>query len=204
MILSLVSDAALPGATWCQESIHHTLHSHWFFYIGASCHQVKWSCSCTIQNHMWCSGFILWNWDGRHIIGCPGSSPHAQHFGGIGTLSICSWDPHRDWQLYCPWHPCSPSSHEAFFFDMCYHWIKDRIAQGQFNLFWASGKQKREDYFTKHHPLAHHLLMCPLNLHTANHVSHMWGCDMYTTHCWPWLHVITRSGIFSPVKTEPI
>jgi len=27
-------------------------------------------------------------------------------------------------------------------FDMSYHWIKDRIAQGQFNLLWASGKQK--------------------------------------------------------------
>ena len=60
--------------------------------------------------------------------------------------------------------------------DMHYHWIKDRIAQGQYNLFWASGKQNRADYFTKHHPPAHHLQMCPLYLHTANHVSHMWGC----------------------------
>jgi len=46
-------------------------------------------------------------------------------------------------------------------FDMCYHWIKDRIAQGQFNHFWDSGKQNCGDYFTKHHPLAYHLLMCP-------------------------------------------
>jgi len=61
-------------------------------------------------------------------------------------------------------------------FDMHYHWIKDRIAQGQFNLFWASGKQNCGDYFTKHHTLAHHLLMHPLYLHTANHVSHMRGC----------------------------
>jgi len=61
-------------------------------------------------------------------------------------------------------------------FDMHYHWIKDRIAQGQFNLFWASGKQNHGDCFTKHHPLAHHLLMHPLYLHTANHVSHMQGC----------------------------
>jgi len=60
--------------------------------------------------------------------------------------------------------------------DTCYYWIKDRIAQGQFTLFWASGKKNRGDYFTKQHPPAHHLLMRQHYLHTANHVSHMWGC----------------------------
>jgi hypothetical protein len=44
-------------------------------------------------------------------------------------------------------------------FDMRYHWLKDRIAQGQFNLYWASGKLNSADYFTKHHPPSHHKLM---------------------------------------------
>jgi len=59
---------------------------------------------------------------------------------------------------------------------MRYHWIRDRIAQGQFDLYWARGAQNRGDYFTKHHPPAHHRLMCPLYLQTACHVSHMRGC----------------------------
>ena len=44
-------------------------------------------------------------------------------------------------------------------FDMRYHWVKDRIAQKQFFLYWAKGKWNRADYFTKHHPPSHHKLM---------------------------------------------
>ena len=44
-------------------------------------------------------------------------------------------------------------------FDMRYHWLKDRIAQGQFNLYWSPGKTNTADYFSKHHPPAHHKLM---------------------------------------------
>jgi hypothetical protein len=44
-------------------------------------------------------------------------------------------------------------------FDMRYHWLQDRVAQGQFNLYWAPGKQNGADYFSKHHPPAHHQLM---------------------------------------------
>jgi len=61
-------------------------------------------------------------------------------------------------------------------FDMLYGWIKDMIAQDQFNLFWASGKQNRGDYFTEHHPLAHDLLIYPLYFRTTNHVSLIQGC----------------------------
>jgi hypothetical protein len=41
-------------------------------------------------------------------------------------------------------------------FDMRYHWLKDRIAQGQFNLYWKKGATNAADYFSKHHPPAHH------------------------------------------------
>jgi len=43
--------------------------------------------------------------------------------------------------------------------DMRYHWVKDRIAQGQFFLYWARGKWNRADYFTKHYPPSYHKLM---------------------------------------------
>jgi hypothetical protein len=41
-------------------------------------------------------------------------------------------------------------------FDMRYHWLKDRIAQSQFNLYWAPGKSNRADYYSKHFPPSHH------------------------------------------------
>jgi hypothetical protein len=44
-------------------------------------------------------------------------------------------------------------------FDMRYHWLKCRIRQRQFNLYWAPGKSNSADYFSKHHPPAHHRLM---------------------------------------------
>jgi hypothetical protein len=52
-------------------------------------------------------------------------------------------------------------------FDMRYHWLQDRVAQGQFNLYWAPGKQNGANYFSKHHPPAHHKLMRPKYLQQA-------------------------------------
>ena len=44
-------------------------------------------------------------------------------------------------------------------FGMRYHWLKCRIRQRQFLLYWAPGKSNSADYFSKHHPPAHHRLM---------------------------------------------
>ena len=52
-------------------------------------------------------------------------------------------------------------------FDMRYHWLKDRIAQKQFNLYWSPGRTNIADYFSKHHPPAHHKLMRYSYLHRA-------------------------------------
>jgi len=51
-------------------------------------------------------------------------------------------------------------------FDMRYHWLQDRLRQGQFNLHWGPGKHNSADYFSKHHPPAHHKLMRSKYLHT--------------------------------------
>jgi hypothetical protein len=65
-------------------------------------------------------------------------------------------------------------------FDMRYHWLKDRIEQLQFNLYWAKGILNRADYFTKHHPPSHHKIMRYTYLqrnHVANiAASHLRGC----------------------------
>jgi hypothetical protein len=41
--------------------------------------------------------------------------------------------------------------------DMRFHWLRDREAQGQFRIYWRPGKTNLADYFTKHHPPAHHV-----------------------------------------------
>ena len=45
--------------------------------------------------------------------------------------------------------------------DMCYHWLEDRIAHNQIQLIWKPGKRNWADYFTKHHPPAYHKIMRP-------------------------------------------
>lgn len=46
--------------------------------------------------------------------------------------------------------------HKSKAIDMRYHWIRDRIAQGQFKTKWDKGCNNLADYFTKAHPASHH------------------------------------------------
>jgi hypothetical protein len=49
--------------------------------------------------------------------------------------------------------------------DMRFYRIKDRVKQGQFNVYWGPGYQNLADYFTKHHSLAHHKRMREIYIH---------------------------------------
>jgi hypothetical protein len=49
--------------------------------------------------------------------------------------------------------------------DMRFYWVRDRIRQGHFHIFWEAGKINRADYYTKHHATSHHRQMRPLLLH---------------------------------------
>jgi hypothetical protein len=40
--------------------------------------------------------------------------------------------------------------------NMRFEWLKDRQAKEQFRFYWRSSKTNLADYFTKHHPAAHH------------------------------------------------
>ena len=44
--------------------------------------------------------------------------------------------------------------------DMRYNWLRDRLAQQPFQIRWDKGIYNMADYFTKHHPLAHHRTKC--------------------------------------------
>jgi len=52
--------------------------------------------------------------------------------------------------------------------DMRYYWIRDRVRQGQFHVYWRKGKRNRADYFTKHHPSSHHQAIRSAYLHDPN------------------------------------
>jgi hypothetical protein len=49
--------------------------------------------------------------------------------------------------------------------DMRSYWIKDRVKQGQFNVYWEPGFKNLADYFTKHHLPAHHKRMRDIYIH---------------------------------------
>jgi hypothetical protein len=53
--------------------------------------------------------------------------------------------------------------------DMRFYWIKDRVKQGQFNVYWGPGFQNLADYFTKHHSPAHHKRMREIYIHADEH-----------------------------------
>ena len=49
--------------------------------------------------------------------------------------------------------------------DMRFYWIRDRVKQGHFIVFWAPGKTNLANYFTKHHPPKHHQRFRQIYLH---------------------------------------
>jgi hypothetical protein len=51
--------------------------------------------------------------------------------------------------------------------DMRFYWVRDRVQQQQFHIYWAPGKCNLADYYTKHHSATHHQQMRELCLHTT-------------------------------------
>ena len=45
--------------------------------------------------------------------------------------------------------------------DTRFYWVRDRIRQNNFNIFWREGKKKLPDYVTKYHPIRKHRIMRP-------------------------------------------
>ena len=59
--------------------------------------------------------------------------------------------------------------------DMRFYWIKDRIEQGQFRVFWRPGPENLGDYHSKHHPPEHHIAVRSKYLHVPN-LGSLQGC----------------------------
>ena len=39
---------------------------------------------------------------------------------------------------------------------MRFYWVRDRVRQGQFLVYWMAGEHNLAEYFTKPHPTRHH------------------------------------------------
>ena len=52
--------------------------------------------------------------------------------------------------------------------DMRFYWVRDRVRQNQFVIYWQAGADNIADYFTKHHAPSHHRRMRSRYLHTEN------------------------------------
>jgi hypothetical protein len=63
--------------------------------------------------------------------------------------------------------------------NMRFYWIKGRIKQGQFNVYWGPGFQNLVDYFTKNHLPAHHKRMRQIYIH-ANEQPINWKGIRYS------------------------
>ena len=58
---------------------------------------------------------------------------------------------------------------------MRFYWLVGIVEQGQFNVYWDSGKKNLADYFTKHHPPSHHRRLRPACLHAKHSPSSLQG-----------------------------
>jgi hypothetical protein len=52
--------------------------------------------------------------------------------------------------------------------EMRFYWLKDHIAQQQFDIYWAPGNTNLANYVSKHHAPAHHQQMRPIHLATPD------------------------------------
>jgi hypothetical protein len=71
--------------------------------------------------------------------------------------------------------------------DMRFYWIKERVKQGQFNVYWGPagpGYQSLADYFTKHHLPAHHKRMRGIYIYASEQPINRKGiCDSASQGC---------------------
>ena len=51
--------------------------------------------------------------------------------------------------------------------DMHFYWIRDRVNENQFHVYWAPAHLNLADYFTKYHTPSHHRQMCKYFVYTT-------------------------------------
>ena len=66
--------------------------------------------------------------------------------------------------------------------DMQLCWIKYRILQGHYNMFWKPGANNLAEYFARHRLLCHHRRMRPVYLHYTGNANNASARVCYYIH----------------------
>ncbi|KAL7523430.1 hypothetical protein ACHAWF_000517 [Thalassiosira exigua] len=87
--------------------------------------------------------------------------------------------------------------------DMPFHWLRCRNAQGQFRYYWRPGLANKANYWTTHHPAAHHVSFCPEILTSQNYL------EAFKAKCTPWrasqlAHTATRSSKYALLRAKAL
>jgi hypothetical protein len=61
--------------------------------------------------------------------------------------------------------------------DMRIYWIRDRVCQGQFKIYWSKGQTNRADYFSEYHTASHHQAIRSTYLYSPTNSA--WNCFDY-------------------------
>jgi hypothetical protein len=90
--------------------------------------------------------------------------------------------------------------------DMRYYWLRNCVKQGQFTVQWEPGKFNLANYFTKHHPPAHHIALQPVYLFDVNYIPDLQGCIKILGGCATGNLAATRTspGTKSGINSSPI
>ena len=84
------------------------------------------------------------------------------------------------------------------------YWVRNRVRQRHYLVYWARGKGNLANYLTKHHPTKHHhatrgTYIIP-TADSSNHScyqipSNLWGCIKFPLPPPPGKHATDRQGI---------
>jgi hypothetical protein len=81
--------------------------------------------------------------------------------------------------------------------DMCFYLVHDQVCQGNLFIYWKKGILNHADYFTKHHPAAHHTAIHAQYLHCPHPVlrpPNYYAClDSDDAICWGKYHLCVNS-----------
>jgi hypothetical protein len=85
---------------------------------------------------------------------------------------------------------------------MRFYWVRDRVKQGHFKVFWAPGTTNLADYFTKHHPPKHHQRFIGTYLHqTESNTKLLTKAPSIQRGC---VHLTNLTPNQSPTNSTPI
>ncbi|KAI2512126.1 Reverse transcriptase (RNA-dependent DNA polymerase) [Fragilaria crotonensis] len=88
---------------------------------------------------------------------------------------------------------------------MRFYWVRDRVRQGQFIVYWRRGALNKADYFTKHHPASHHQEIRSSYLHAVTNPSrNYFEClqDTLVTPRAPSPNSVAGEGVLIPSSLE--